>query len=126
MTGLLGYISEQMAALEIPYEYMEWSSEVKYPYVVGEYLETPTMTEDGSKEYAFILTATTRGKWIELEEIKEKLEKHFPACGGRRSTINGGDAIAVFYSHSTTVPTGEMDLKRMQYELKIKIWKGFD
>lgn len=121
---MLEFISNQMTVLEIPYEFMEWSTEVIYPYVVGEYEETPTLTEDGSEEYTFILTATTRGKWIDLEEIKEKIKSHFPACGGMRATINGGDAIAVFYLNSLPVPTGEMGLKRMEYHLKIRLWKG--
>lgn len=123
---MLKFIAEQMAALDIPYEFMEWSTEVIYPYTIGEYLETPTLTEDGSEQYTFILTSTTRGKWLELEEIKEKIKNHFPSSGGLCAEINGGDSIAVFYSHSTPVPTGEMDLKRMQYELKVLIWKGMN
>ena len=70
----LKFIKEQMDILAIPYEFMEWTSEVQYPYFVGEITENESVTEDGAEEATFILTGFHRGKYIELEEIKEKIK----------------------------------------------------
>lgn len=119
----LKFINEQMDILAVPYEFGEWTSEVKYPYSVGEITEEPTMTEDGLEESTMIITCFTRGKYIDLERIKNKIKKHFhPSYGLRASTDSG--SIAVFFDISFYIPTGEADLKKMQINLKIKQWKG--
>ena len=119
----LGFINEQMDILTVPYEFGEWTSKVKYPYSVGEIYETPSMTEDGYEESTLILTLFQRGKYIELEEIKEKIKGHFHPIHGLRSTTDSG-AIAVFYGGAFNIPTGETELKKMQINLLIKEWKG--
>lgn len=121
----LQFINKQMSVLDIPYEFMEWTTKIRYPYTVGEYSEVSTITEDGAEESTFILTVTTRGKWIVLEEIKEKIRQHFPAVGGFRAKTDSG-SIAVFYDNAFPVPTGEADLKRIQINLNIKEWKGMN
>ena len=107
----------------MPYEFMRWTQPLEYPYIVGEYSDVPTSNEDGSEESSFILTVTTRGKWIELEQIKEKIKRHFPPVFGLRGKTDSG-SIAVFFSDAFPVPTGEADLKRLQINLSIKEWKG--
>lgn len=119
----LKFINEQMDILAVPYEFGEWTSEVKYPYSVGEITEEPTMTEDGLEESTMILTCFTRGKYIELEEVKNKIKNHFhPIYGLRADTDNG--SIIVFFDGSIYLPTGEAELKKIQINLKIKEWKG--
>ena len=119
----LGFIKEQMNILAVPYEFAEWTSVVKYPYFVGEIVEEPTNTEDRREESTLILTGFTRGKYIELEEIKEKIKKHFDPIYGLRSDIDSG-AIAVFFNGSMNISTGEADLKKIQINLQIIEWKG--
>ena len=68
---ILKIISDSMESLGLNYEFMEWTSEIRYPYFVGEYGETQQSTEDGLQESSFILTGYTRGTWLSLEEIKE-------------------------------------------------------
>jgi hypothetical protein len=119
----LGFIKEQMNILAVPYEFAEWTSDVKYPYFVGEIVEEPTNTEDRREESTLILTGFTRGKYIELEEIKEKIKKHFDPIYGLRGDIDGG-AIAVFFNGSMNFSTGEADLKKIQINLQIIEWKG--
>ena len=124
----LQFINEQMTALGIPYQLIEWNApdgRLTYPYTVGEFTENAPTTENGYEESTLILTATTRGSWFELEEIKAKIKKHFPAGIGLCAETNSG-AIAVFYSGYFPVPTGEADLKRMQINLNIKEWKGLN
>lgn len=121
--SVLGIISEELHGIGVPYEFMQWTSDVVYPYFVGEYSEFPSVTEDGHKESTVILTGTTKGSWLELEQIRAKIESHFPAvCGLRRSTDTG--TVVVYYGNSFPVPTGEADLKRIQINLDIKEWKG--
>ena len=119
----LKFVAEQMAALEIPYEFGEWTSAVQYPYFVGEITEEEATTEDGAEESTFILTGFHRGKYIDLEKIKEKINMHFLPYGGYRQATEKG-AIVGFYAGSFFMPTNEADLKKIQINLKIKYWKG--
>lgn len=120
----LKFIHEQMESLAIPYEFGEWTSDVVYPYFVGEITENEPTTEDGGEELPFILTGFHRGKYIDLEEAKEKIKKHFHPISGLRATTDSGSSIAVFFGGAFYVPTGEADLKKIQINLKIKQWKG--
>lgn len=119
----LNFINEQMSILAVPYEFGEWTQDIQYPYFVGEITEDETMTEDGAETSTLILTGFHRGKRIVLEEIKQKIKKHFPAIHGLRASTDSG-AIAVFYGGAFFIPTGEADLKKIQINLKIKQWKG--
>ena len=119
----LKFISEQMARIAVPYEFGEWSSSVTYPYFVGEYTDEAMTSEDGSESCTFILTGFNRGKYITLEEVKNKIKKHFPAIEGARAQTENG-AIAVFFDGAYFIPTGEAELKKIQINLKIKQWKG--
>ena len=120
---VLQFINAQMDSLAIPYEFGEWTSAVSYPYSVGECTEVPVMVEDGSEEHSFILTVFHWGQYMALEEIKEKLKKHFHPVHGLRAAVEGG-TIAAFYGGAFYIPTGEADLKKLQVDLTIKIWKG--
>ena len=120
----LKFIKEQMDILGIPYEFGEWTSTtIQYPYFVGEVTEDATTTEDGYESTTFILNGFHRGTYMDLEEVKAKLYKHFHSIHGLRATTDSG-AIAVFYGGAFYVPTNEADLKRIQINLIIKEWKG--
>lgn len=119
----LKFIADQMDMIAVPYEFMQWSSDVKYPYFVGEITEEPTMTEDGFEESTMLLAGFHRGDFIDLETVKNKIKSHFPHFYGCRAKTDSG-AIAVFYDGAFYIPTGEADLKRIQINLKIKEWKG--
>lgn len=119
----LNFIKEQMTILAVPYEFGEWTSDVKYPYFVGEITEDEPMTEDGCENSTLILTGFQRGKYIGLEEVKAKIKKHFHPIHGLRSQTESG-AIAVYYGGAFYVPTNEADLKKIQINLNIKEWKG--
>lgn len=119
----LKFINEQMAILSIPYEFGEWSSAIKHPYFTGEITEEPITTEDGLEQSTLLLNGFHRGKYVDLEEIKEKIKKHFHPIHGLRGQTESG-SIAVFYGGAFYVPTNEADLKRIQINLIIKEWKG--
>lgn len=117
------FISDQMDILSIPYEFGMWTSDVIYPYFVGEITEEPPTTEDGLEESSLILTGFHRGKYIDLETAKEKIKEHFNPITGLCAKTDSG-SIAVFFDGSFYIPTGEADLKKIQINLKIKEWKG--
>lgn len=122
----LKFISDQMDAIAVPYEYGEWSGKVQYPYSVGEMTEDAAETEDGAETSTMLLVVFARsssGALLALEQIKEKVKKHFHPIHGLRGETSSG-AIAVFYGGALNVPTGEADLKRMEITLNIKEWKG--
>ena len=119
----LKFINEQMDIIAVPYEFGQWSSEITYPYFVGEITEEPTMTEDGSEESTLLLTGFHRGALIDLLTVKENIKKHFHPIYGLRGSTEGG-AIAVFFDGFFPVPSGEAELQKIQINLKIKEWKG--
>lgn len=116
------FIKQQMNILAVPYELGGWESKVTYPYFTGEPTEAPTTTEDGYEETTLLLTGFHRGKYIVLEEIKEKIKKHFDPDYGLRADTDSG-SITVFFDGCFQIPTGEADLKRIQINLLIKEWK---
>ena len=120
----LSFINEQLNnVLSVPYEFGQWNSTIQYPYFVGEITEEPINTEDGFEQSTLLLTGFHRGALIDLEEIKEKIKKHFnPIYGLSASDENG--TIIVFYEGAFFIPTGEADLKKIQINLSIKEWKG--
>ncbi len=115
----LKFINEQLKSIN--YKFGQWTSyPVPYPYWVGEYNEIDSVNEDGMQETTFILTGTTRGSYIELEQDKEKIEKLFK---DKTAILPNGNGIAVFYMNALNIPVDDMELKRMQINLQIKEWK---
>ena len=120
----LKFINEQMDVIGIPYEFGQWTSDVVYPYFVGEITSPEELeTEDGKEVTTLLVTGFHRGTLLELEEYREKIKNHFHPIFGLRGTTDSG-AIAVFFDGSFYVPSGEADLKKIQINLKIKEWKG--
>ena len=117
----LKFISDNLDALSIPYELGVWSSDpVPDPYFVGEYNE-PESTEleaNGLQEIDFILTGTGT-TWIGLENAKEIIESNI----SKTAILPNGNGIAVFYTGSLLIPTGDAELKRLQINLNIKEWR---
>lgn len=123
MKSALGIIASELNSIGVPYEFMRWTSAVQYPYFVGEYTETPTLTEDGKEEGTLILTGYTRGSWLDLEQMKAKIKNHFPSIYGLRKSTDDG-AVVISYRESMPIDTGEAELKKIQINLDIKQWKG--
>lgn len=122
MISVLGIIADELNSIGVPYEFMRWTSTVQYPYFIGEYSDMVATTEDGYKESTLILTGTTTGTWLDLEQIKQVIENHFPAIYGLRKATDTG-TVVIFYENSFPVDTGEADLKRIQINLRVKEWR---
>ena len=50
----LGIIDRLLTDAGINYEYYEWTSDLAYPYWVGEYQEVEPLNEDGMSESTFV------------------------------------------------------------------------
>lgn len=122
-TEMLKAVKSGMEALGLNYAFMQWEGDVVYPYFVGEYQEAPPMSEDGLQEATFILTGFTRGKWLDLEAAKEKIENYFNKISGKTVIAEDGSAVAIFYENSLVIPTGDAELKRIDINLSVKEWK---
>lgn len=122
--GVIKFINEQMDALGVPYQFLEWQGKPPYPYFVGELTEEPILDESGHEEYDLILTGWHRGESIApLEELKNKIKKHFDPIYGYRAEIENG-AIVTYYESAFYIPSGEASLKKIEINLTIKVWKG--
>lgn len=119
----LGITHSELKSIDVPYEFMRWTSPVEDRYWVGEYTEIPTDVEDGYEEGTLLLTGTTKNLWSVLMEDRVKIKDHFSKIGGLRKPTDDG-TVVIFYENSFPVPTGEADLKRIQINLHIKMWKG--
>lgn len=120
----LKFIKGELLGLGIPYEFMEWtSSPIPKTYWVGEYSEVAPVNEDGEFESTFILTGTTKRKYLDLETVKEQIRNHFPEYG-LTEILSNGWGIAVMYENSFPVPAVEEGVHRLQITLRVKEWKG--
>ena len=118
----LKFIADKLKTAGIPYCFEEWSKDITYPYWVGEYTESEPLTESGESESTFILTGTTNGSWLSLEQQKSIIKKTFPEIGVT-AILEDKTGIAVFFATSMPVPTGVDTIKRIQINLKVKEWR---
>lgn len=117
---VLNIINQSMKEIGLDYAFMRFTGKVKYPYFVGEYVDTEPVNEDGLCESTFLLTGFSRGTWVDLEDAKEKIEKKLDDYTAITDT---GSVVAVFYTGAQPIDTGDAELKRIQINLKIKEWK---
>ncbi len=115
----LEWIDNMLTDAGINYEFGQWSSDiVPDPYFVGEYVESPTVNEDGMQITSFILTGTTKISWLNLEQAKKIIKEIFK----QTAILPNGNGIAAFYSDSFIVPVDDMAIKRIQINIDIKEW----
>lgn len=113
----LKFINEALTDAGIPYEFETWSSDVVYPYFVGEYTEPEPVNEDGIQEATFIITGTSNTTWLVLEEAKAKIKKEI--CN-KTAILPNGNGIAIYFAGSSQIRTGNETMKRIQINLTIK------
>lgn len=125
MEEVLNFMNSELGTMGIPYEFLEWTQPVSYPYFIGEYNEFEPILENNEEEKTFILTGFGRGKdaRMQLERMRGLIEKEYDPVNGKIATLNSGSVVAIFYSNSFYVPTGEEELYKIQINLSVKLWK---
>lgn len=125
MEEVLNFMNSELETMGVPYEFLEWTQPVSYPYFIGEYNEFEPILENNEEEKTFILTGFGRGKdaRMQLERMRGLIEKEFDPVNGKIATLNSGSVVAIFYSNSFYVPTGEEELYKIQINLSVKLWK---
>lgn len=122
----LNVISDAMEAIGLNYRFMRYDvgkgEKMPDTYFIGEYQESPPLNEDGLQESTFLITGFSRETWLRLEEAKDHIAAYFPKVGGKTVITESGSAVAVFYSNSLVVPTGDAELKKIQINLDVKEW----
>lgn len=125
MISVLEFIKNCMNETGLPYCFMRWNKkQIPNPYYVGEISQVPISTEDGGEEYAFILTGFTRGDWVRLLTDQETIKKKFPSIDGLTAILEDGSSIAVFYTSSLLLNFENEEVKRVQHNIQIKLWKA--
>lgn len=117
---MLSTMKNELLNLGINYQFGEWEGDIVYPYFVGEYIESESFTEDNFEDIEFILTGFARGQnaYLQLENIKNKIKKRF---FNGVTVLKNNKAVTIFYGNSISgIPTGELELKKIQINLKIK------
>lgn len=119
----LAYINDRLTEADINYHFMRYNfgqGGPVYPYSVGTYNEEDDAAEDGGQSATFTVNTWTRGTWLELEQVKATIKALFPVTG--RTAILEGSGLAVSYTRSQPIPTGDEELKRIEIILTVKEW----
>ena len=135
MVDMLGFISDQLDQLGIPYEFGEWTGEISYPYFVGSFNETEHRLEDGYTGGVFTLDGWSRGSKLPIAEILEitegAVQKRLARARGKLKkafedlrAVQEGTAFFITYWNGLMIPTGEEDLFRITITLNTNEWKG--
>lgn len=119
----LKIINKAMGTLGLEYGFARYNKKpIVHPYWVGEYQETVPTSESGHSTSTFMLTGFHHGEWEDLEQQKESIANYFNKVSGKVVMAEDGSAVAVFYSNSLVVPTGDANLKRIQINLDVHEW----
>ena len=112
-----------MQEIGVEYAFRRFRKKPEYPYCVGDYLESESMTEDGLQECTFTLTGFARGAGSEtvLEAAKNKIRNYF-TLEGRAFPFDDGSVVVIAYGDAQPVPTEDAELDRIQINLTVKEW----
>ena len=120
MVGLLAIINEELGENNIPYEFSQWKSTVRYPYFVGSYDENNSYFEDNRIEGTFTIDGWSRRSSIELIEKAEQIKEVFSDF----QRIRNGNIYYIRFNSSMLVPTGVEDLNKITITFEVTEWKG--
>lgn len=124
MDEIMGIIADAMESIGLRYDYEEWAGDVEYPYFVGHMTETEPTTEDGEQDATFLVTGWSNSSFLELRKAASAIREAFPTIEGKRGTTASGNGYTVWYASSDTVPTDKPELKSIQINLNVKIWRA--
>lgn len=114
-------LANALTEIGLNYAYNRWNSkEVKYPYWIGNAYPAEPETEDGALDVTFTLSGFNRGDMSDLEKDIDKIYRRFRF--GETFTTGRGTA-KIFIGSVNPIETDDIELKRIELDLKIKIWE---
>ena len=120
MEQLLTFIADKMAAAAIPYEFGEWTGTVSYPYCVGTLRTDEHRYEDGCTAGTLTVDVWSRGSKLDAVQTADKIAELFENMQEVRDDL----LFFVRFAGADTIPTGEMDLFRIEVRLSVSMGKG--
>ena len=120
MMELLKALKNEFKALDIPYSYDEWQTDVTLPYFVGELSEITTNDEDGKREFSFILTGEDMDSYIDLYRVTEILKNTYKQS--KKIKLDTG-LMVMIYNRTFNVPVDGERVKRTQTQFTIYLWE---
>ena len=122
---VLSIIYEELDGMNINYYYMiNDSSDVVYPYVIGEYYEYDYKFEDNSSSGEVLLEVWTRGLDSELIDIKDKIKNRFKNYHKAILKDNMDFSVFISYLNKTPRRTDIEGLKKLEIRLQTNYWES--
>ena len=118
----LKVVKAAMQEMGLEYAFRRFRRKTGYPYFVGDYMETDSLSEDGLQECTVTLTGFARGPGSEfaLETAKGKIRNYFTLEG--RAFPFGDGVVVIAYGNAQPIPTEDAELDRIQINLTVKEW----
>ena len=121
MIEVLKALKNEFKALDIPYSYDDWETDVVLPYFVGELSEVTTNNEDGKREFSFTLTGEDMDSYTNLYRVTEILKNTYKQS--KKITLDNG-LMVMIYNRTFNVPVEVERVKRTQTEFTIYLWES--
>ena len=120
--NVLKTVKAAMQEMGLEYAFRRFRGKPEYPYFVGDYMETDSLSEDGLQECTFTLTGFARGAGSEtaLEAAKGKIRNYF-TLEGRAFPFDDG-VVIIAYGNAQPITTEDAELDRIQINLTVKEW----
>lgn len=122
MEDVLAVLKEELVDnLKLTYCLGEYDKpKIKYPYIIGEYIENTNTNEDNRKSGQIILSIFTRGTRMELENLADILQEHFKFFTKEKNN----SIVSLEYATRLMVDTADKTIKKLEIYLDFNKWKG--
>ena len=121
MIEVLKALKNEFKALDIPYSYDDWETDVVLPYFVGDLSEVTTNNEDGKREFSFTLTGEDMDSYTNLYRVTKILKNTYKQS--KKITLDNG-LMVMIYNRTFNVPVEVERVKRTQTEFTIYLWES--
>ena len=121
MIEVLKALKNEFKALDIPYSYDDWETDVVLPYFVGDLSEVTTNNEDGKREFSFTLTGEDMDSYTNLYRVVEILKNTYKQS--KKIKLDNG-LMVMIYNRTFNVPVEVERVKRTQTEFTIYLWES--
>ena len=121
MIEVLKALKNEFKALDIPYSYDDWETDVVLPYFVGDLSEVTTNNEDGKREFSFTLTGEDMDSYTNLYRVVEILKNTYKQS--KKIKLDDG-LMVMIYNRTFNVPVEVERVKRTQTEFTIYLWES--